>query len=170
MPTKEELSAWVKVALTKSYYDILRINKKAEAADVKKAFHRFALLVHPDQFADQDADVREAAAEAFKRGVEAYRVLGDEALRKRYDRALASGKIRIDPNAIEEKPAGPKVRTLEDSAKTARGKELARRADRQLVIRDFDQARVLLASAIQEEPYNEELSARMRDIYDLMAR
>jgi curved DNA-binding protein CbpA len=170
MPSKDELLGWVKVAATKSYYDILRVNKKSPPADIKKAFHRFALLVHPDQFSDQPLDVRAAASEAFKRGVEAYRVLSSDALRDRYNRGLAKGKLRLDEHAVSEPPPPPKERTLEDCALTKKGKELARRADRMVLVGKYDEARVLLATAIQEEPDNDELRERLHAVYQMMAR
>jgi len=170
MPSKDELVSWVKVAESKSYYDILRVNKKSSAAEIKKAFHKFALLVHPDQFSDQPTDVREAASEAFKRGVESYRVLSNEKLRQRYDRALAKGKIRLDEKSISEPPPAPKRKTIEQCARTQKGKELGRKADRMMVAGKLEEARVLTVTAQQEEPGNEELAACIRAIYEAMAR
>lgn len=167
MPTREELIAWVKVAATKNYYEILRVSSKTSPEDMKKAFHRFALLCHPDQFSDQPKEMQEAAAEVFKRGVEAYRVLGDAKLRERYDRALKRGKLRLDEKSVSERPAAPKVRTLEDMARTTRGKQFAVKADRMLLIGKIDEARVALVSALQEEPDNAELGAKLRHIYTL---
>src|SRR5450755_387278 len=108
MPSREELIQWVKVAETKNYYEILRVTAKTPAAEVKKAFHRFALLCHPDQFSDQPPDVSQAAAEAFKRGVEAYRVLSNATMRERYDRALSRGKKRLDDKALSDRPPPPR--------------------------------------------------------------
>jgi curved DNA-binding protein CbpA len=169
MPSQEELIAWVKVAETKTYYEILRVNSKAPADEVKKAFHRFALLCHPDQFSDQPKEVQAAAGEAFKRGVESYRVLSNAKLRERYDRTLARGNKRLDDKSLSDRPPPPKGKTLEQVARTARGKEHARKADRQLTIGKLEAARVLLVTAFQEEPDNEELGERLKLIYEALA-
>jgi curved DNA-binding protein CbpA len=161
MPSVDEFSTWVEVAKSKSYYEILRINRRATAADVKAAFHRFALVCHPDQFAGETVDIASAAAEAFKRGVEAYRVLSDDALRKRYDRALAKGKLRIDDKALSDPPPQPKEKPLEEVAQTQRGAARARKADRLLSSGKLSAARAELLSAIEQEPTNQELRERL---------
>lgn len=169
MASKEELIEWVKVAESKNYYQILRVNAKTPAEDVKKAFHRFALLCHPDQFAGQPPEIAAAAAEAFKRGVEAYRVLTNEKMRERYDRVLKRGKLRLDDKALSDRPPPPKGKTLEQVARTPRAKQIAVKADRLLSIGKLDEARVLLVTAYQQEPDNEELGERLRLIYEALA-
>jgi len=162
MPSVDEFSSWVEVAKSKSYYEILRINRRASGADVKAAFHQFALVCHPDQFAGEAPEIAGAAAEAFKRGVEAYRVLTDDALRKRYDRALARGKLRIDDKALSDPPPQPKGKPLEEVAQTQRGAAHARKADRLLSTGKLGAAHAELTSAVEQEPTNHELRERLR--------
>jgi curved DNA-binding protein CbpA len=161
MPSVDEFSSWVEVAKSKSYYEILRINRRASAADVKAAFHQFALVCHPDQFAGETPEVAGAAAEAFKRGVEAYRVLSDDALRKRYDRALSRGKLRIDEKALSDPPPRPKGKPLEEVAQTQRGAAHARKADRLLSAGKLGAAHDELTAAVEQEPANDELRERL---------
>lgn len=166
---EEELIEWVKVAETKNYYQILRVNSKTPPEDVKKAFHRFALLCHPDQFAGQPPELARAAAEAFKRGVEAYRVLSNDKMRDRYDRVLTRGKLRLDDKALSDRPPPPRGKTLEQVARTPKAKQIAMKADRLLTIGKLDEARVLLVTAYQQEPDNEELGERLKLIYEAIA-
>jgi curved DNA-binding protein CbpA len=168
-PKKENFVAWLKNVDKKSYYEILGIKQGATGADVKAAFHEFALLCHPDRYVDDEADLREAAAEAFKRGAEAYRVLSRPDVRARYDKALALGKKRFDEKSLDDKPPPPRGKTLEEVAKTPRGKAFAVKADRLLTLGKLEDARLQLVSALQNEPDNAELKDRLDLIYEALA-
>jgi molecular chaperone DnaJ len=61
----------------RDYYEVLGVGKSASADEVKKAFRRKAVELHPDK---QGGD-----EEKFKELNEAYEVLKDESKRKRYD-------------------------------------------------------------------------------------
>ncbi len=65
------------------YYEVLGIQRDAEAAAIKKAYRKLALEWHPDRH--QGAD-KEGAEETFKRISEAYEVLSDPEKREKYDR------------------------------------------------------------------------------------
>jgi hypothetical protein len=154
----------------KSYYDILRVGRDADAGAVKSAFHDFSLLYHPDRYVGAPPEEAEVASEIFKRGVEAYRCLSRKASRERYDKALARGKLRSGgtrPSTLPPPPAP--VRTLEDVARTPRAKQLALKADRLITIGKLDEARVALVSACQDEPDNTELAERLQIIYEVLA-
>ena len=70
----------------KNYYNILKIDKTASGSDIKKAYRKLALELHPDINTDKDAE------EKFKAINEAYAVLSDSAKRQVYDR---TGNIDI---------------------------------------------------------------------------
>src|SRR6185437_786772 len=61
----------------RDYYEVLGVGKSASADEVKKAFRRKAVELHPDK---QGGDETK-----FKEINEAYEVLKDESKRKRYD-------------------------------------------------------------------------------------
>ncbi len=61
----------------RDYYEVLGVGKSASADEIKKAFRRKAVELHPDK---QGGD-----EEKFKELNEAYEVLKDESKRKRYD-------------------------------------------------------------------------------------
>lgn len=64
----------------KDYYQILGVDKKASAEDIKSAYRKLAKKHHPDK---NPGD--KAAEEKFKQINEAYEVLGDAEKRKKYD-------------------------------------------------------------------------------------
>lgn len=65
----------------KDYYEVLGVNKGADAATIKKAYRKLAIKYHPDK------NPEDKSAEAkFKEAAEAYEVLSDEQKKARYDR------------------------------------------------------------------------------------
>jgi curved DNA-binding protein CbpA len=64
-----------------AYYDVLEIKPTATQAEIKKAYYLAAMKYHPDK----NLDNKEEAEKQFKKVAEAYQVLKDEELRKRYD-------------------------------------------------------------------------------------
>lgn len=70
-------------------YEILGVKKDATPAELRKAYHRRALVVHPDKAGKSKDD----DGKAFQALQEAYEVLKDPAKRKRYDR---TGSIESD--------------------------------------------------------------------------
>ena len=63
--------------MSKDYYNILGVDKKASKDEIKKAFYKLAQKHHPDK-----KDGNEAK---FKEANEAYQVLSDDAKRAKYD-------------------------------------------------------------------------------------
>jgi curved DNA-binding protein CbpA len=169
MADAPQIRSWVELAKTKNYYEILRLQLGASEGEIKAAFHQFALRFHPDQLVDEGEEVAAAAAELFKRGVEAYQVLGKPELRQRYDKELAKGRIRMDLDKKDSEPPPPTQRTLEMIALTPGGKKLAAKADRLLSIGKLEEARVQLTGAFQQEPGNAELHERIQLLYEALA-
>lgn len=67
------------------YYDILEVAPAATQAQIKTAYYKQSFLFHPDRNAGSDA-----ATARFSEISEAYTVLGNKSLRKKYDRGLLS--------------------------------------------------------------------------------
>ncbi len=74
----------------RDYYDVLGVEKNADANTVKKAYRKVALKYHPDRNPDN-----KDAEEKFKEAAEAYGVLSDEDKRARYNRF---GHAGVNPN------------------------------------------------------------------------
>ena len=66
--------------MKKDFYEILGINKNADAAEIKKAYRKKAIEYHPDKNpGDKEAE------EKFKLAAEAYEVLSDPQKKAKYD-------------------------------------------------------------------------------------
>merc|ERR1719456_568080 len=62
---------------TNKFYELLEVDKNANAADIKKAYRKLAVKHHPDKGGDP---------EVFKNITKAYEVLSDDEKRKTYDK------------------------------------------------------------------------------------
>jgi len=67
------------VCCGEDYYDLLGVKKNADNREIRKAFKKLALKLHPDKNSE------EGAHERFVKVNKAYEVLKDEQLRKKYD-------------------------------------------------------------------------------------
>lgn len=67
---------------TACFYDVLNIPKTANSKEIKKAYHKLSLIVHPDRVSDNQ---KELATEKFKILGKIHAVLQDESKRKLYD-------------------------------------------------------------------------------------
>ncbi|KAF8453150.1 DnaJ domain protein [Terfezia claveryi] len=79
------------------YYDALQVSPTATELEIKKAYRKLAIRLHPDKNpGDESAHVK------FQAISEAYQVLSNEDLRKQYDKY---GKERAVPDSGFEDPA-----------------------------------------------------------------
>jgi len=67
------------MATKRDYYEILGVDKKASADDIKSAYRKLAMQFHPDKNKSPDAE------EKFKEISESYAVLSDQNKRQQYD-------------------------------------------------------------------------------------
>jgi len=65
----------------RDFYEILGVQKNADAGAIKKAYRKIAMKYHPDRNPDD-----KAAEEKFKEAAEAYEVLSNDDKRAKYDR------------------------------------------------------------------------------------
>ncbi|RXN08820.1 dnaJ -like protein [Labeo rohita] len=68
-----------------AYYDILEVSPTATHAQIKTAYYKQSFIYHPDKNAGS-----EEAVFRFSQISEAYNVLGNKALRRKYDRGILS--------------------------------------------------------------------------------
>ena len=65
--------------MPRDHYEVLGVERTADETEIRKAFRRLARELHPDVNPAPEAEDR------FKELAEAYEVLSDEDLRKKYD-------------------------------------------------------------------------------------
>ncbi|MFU8767786.1 MAG: DnaJ domain-containing protein, partial [Candidatus Methanoperedens sp.] len=81
------------MATKRDYYEILGVDKKASADEIKKEYRKLAMKYHPDKNNSPDAE------EKFKEISEAYAVLSDQNKRQQYDQF---GHAGIDQRYSQE--------------------------------------------------------------------
>ena len=75
--------------MAEDYYQVLGVDKKASADDIKKAYRKLALKWHPDKNPNN-----KTAEEKFKKISEAYAVLSDTEKRQQYDQFGSTDRFR----------------------------------------------------------------------------
>lgn len=71
--------------IPRSFYEFLSVDQAASSLEIKKAYRRLSLVLHPDKNKAPDAETQ------FRQLVAIYEVLKDEERRKRYDDVLLNG-------------------------------------------------------------------------------
>nr|XP_057924637.1 dnaJ homolog subfamily C member 1 [Doryrhamphus excisus] len=71
--------------IPQTFYHFLMVEQDASAAEIKKAYRRLSLILHPDKNKDPNAESQ------FRQLVAIYEVLKDEERRRRYDDILLNG-------------------------------------------------------------------------------
>ncbi len=157
MAQAQTFHAWAQSIAAMDYYAILRVRPNATPLEIKKAFHEFALSCHPDRYVSDSKETRDAAAEVFKRGVEAYTVLSRPPLRTRYNEGLKAGKNRFNAHEVKKKEPD---RSCEALAETGKGRAHARRADVLISLGNHEGALAELREACLTERSNMNLRKR----------
>jgi len=80
----------------KTHYETLGVSRKADLAEIKKAYRKLTLQWHPDKHPG-DKEIEEK----FKHIVLAYEVLSDPVKRKGYDLGFDSKSGTFDPTTID---------------------------------------------------------------------
>lgn len=73
------------MAQKRDYYEVLGVDKKASADEIKSAYRKLALKWHPDRWVSGTDAEKKTAEENFKEAAEAYSILSDPDKRAKYD-------------------------------------------------------------------------------------
>ena len=162
---------WLAALDAVSYYDLFRIGKTATPDELRHAFHSFAESFHPDVHNWRHPSEQAAIGYIFKRGTEAYRVLSDPELRRRYDEALAGGILRPEnlivdlegPRSKSMSATNPSAR-LVDKVRTPGARPFVLRAEELMKKGDPKQAKIQLVMAMHMDPKNPALEAYAKQL------
>ncbi len=101
----EEFLARLSAATT--HYEVLKVDDKAQSAEIKHAYYEIARRYHPDKFRQQAASSMHALLDsAFARITQAYETLTDDKRRKSYD-----SKLRARAKTKDFAQTAPKANT-----------------------------------------------------------
>lgn len=168
----------------RDYFALLHLHRPTSLDDVpddeqvRRAFRAFALECHPDRFEGAEDEVQSAATMLFARGAEAYRVLLDPLLRRRYTRVLLEEHtLRIAQEELALSTRAPKgqaeVQTSQrvvDLVRSRAAEPFATRADELLDRGELKQARLQLQLAVAKDPGNPRLSERLAALEQDLAK
>jgi DnaJ-class molecular chaperone len=148
------------------YYTLLGLTRTASVDEIRSAFHRFAREHHPDNFIGSHEEA-ERHTLRYQEASEAYRVLLDPTKRRLYDAGLEKGQVRYDEDRARERrftlrPAGGVV------VRSTKARTFFTRAHRAMKTGDWPQAKLNLQLALQNEPDNEELKAKLEEVLERM--
>jgi curved DNA-binding protein CbpA len=147
------------------YYSLLQVAHDANADQVRHAFHAFAARYHPDRFQGAGAEEAkvERAAQIYRRGAEAYRVLCDPVRRRQYDQGLVQGRMRFDPNA-KQPEAPPMLGTWPIKVKTPLARPFAVKAEQLYKAGDYGNCKTNLKLALQKDKGNAQIELLLKDV------
>lgn len=154
----------------KTHYDVLGLDRSADADAIKKAFRREIARYHPDKVIHLGAEFQEMAATRAAELTVAYKTLTDSALRQEYDASIDAG---LPPPHLPQTPPPEPPRqeryqppTVEDIRRDTpppptggKGRFAAERADRDLILKRAIAGRVM---AIVESLYGKLLTPVVR--------
>jgi curved DNA-binding protein CbpA len=113
----------------KTHYELLGLDRGAPAEDIKRAFRREIARYHPDKVQHLGVEFQEIAATRAAELTEAYRVLMDEAERKKYDAVLAAPPAPAHAPAATAATAAPSTPTPATAPQPPSPGQEARRDD-----------------------------------------
>jgi DnaJ-class molecular chaperone len=78
-----------------SYYQLLRVDPKADVRTIRASYYKIATQLHPDRYQSLvDAGTRDRLETIYARITEGYRVLTNREKRDAYDAGLTKGRLR----------------------------------------------------------------------------
>jgi len=147
-----ELRALASIVEDLDYYQLLEVEPRATAVDVRNAYHAVARRFHPDRLRHEGSDVVATAERVAKRVSEAYAVLRDPRRRKVYDQQRASGDRRLQ--LVEGGAQANRQVSDERRGRTPNGRRYITLANQDLTRDDLKNARQNLQMALTFEPDN----------------
>jgi len=144
-----------------NYYEALGLSQDATSQEIKEAFYRAVSYYHPDYYSNVDAEFKKQIYYIFKRMNEAYRALTQPDDRKRYDKGLKKGKLRLETQNRLQKRKKKAIDTL----KTSGAKEFYKSAMTAMKSGDLKKAKLNFEMALNlEGGRHKMLEKRLNDL------
>jgi DnaJ-class molecular chaperone len=150
------------------YYQLLKVEKSAAPADIKRAFYQESRTYHPDRFFHlKDTVLKEKVTDLFKRVTEAYFVLRDDTKRKKYvvdisgpDRAQ---KLRFTEASETETKQAVKKEQEEQIGTHPKGRQFYQTAMKEMEGERWASAERNLKMALTFEPQNARYKEKLNE-------
>jgi len=153
--SKIELETISRLMRSLNYYQILKISPVATEDEIREAFHREAVLFHPDQYAFQtEAVIQALAKDAYQKVVEAYRTLSTREKRMAYDASLNPTGNSIDEESTVDENAITSVKKRPNWANSGPGEKFFKLAEQAMQAGDPRTALMNIGIAIGSDPNN----------------
>lgn len=159
------------------YFQILKVQKRASPAEIKRAFYKGSRAYHPDRFYQlTDLALKEKINLVYKRMTEAYYVLRDDAKRDRYVAEIEgperAKKLRFTEVSETETKIAAKKQAEEQIGTTAKGRQFYAAGLAEIEAQRWSAAERSLKMAVTYEPtnarYKEKLAEAQQKIYEEM--
>ncbi|CAL8273008.1 unnamed protein product [Merluccius merluccius] len=100
------------------YYEVLEVSPSATHAQIKTAYYKQSFRHHPDRNPDPDGE-EGGATRRFSDVTEAYHVLGNAALKKRYDRGILTSSDLLPAGSSSGGHGPPTKETTSETTQTS---------------------------------------------------
>ena len=159
------------------YFQILKVQKGASPAEIKRAFYKGSRAYHPDRYYQlTDLALKEKINLVYKRMTEAYYVLRDDAKRTRYvaeiDGPERAKKLRFTEASETETKIAAKKQAEEEIGTTPKGRQFYAAGIAEIEAQRWSAAERSLKMAVTYEPsnalYKEKLAEAQQKIYEEM--
>jgi hypothetical protein len=157
------------------YFELLKLPKTATPDEIKAAFYRESRQYHPDRFFQlQDEALKERVHEVYKRIIEAYAALRDDAKRAKYltdvtgpERAV---RLRFTEAAEAESKQAQRRAMEEQLGQTAKGRQFFQNAQADLEAGRLAAAERNLKMALTFEPQNARFKSALADVQQRLSQ
>ena len=158
-----EIMALARILDELDYYELLQVERGAEASAIKRAYHTCSRNFHPDANRHLEGEVGEAARRIAMRVSEAYAILRDPRRRHTYDQRLSDGKSARVQLGEARAEAGRRD-SAERMGRTAQGRQFYKLAEAALAKKDWSAAANNLQTALTFEPDNVSFREQLAEV------
>jgi hypothetical protein len=172
-----QLDALLAEMEAQDYFQVLKVQKGASPAEIKRAFYQGSRAYHPDRYYQlPDQALKEKINLVYKRMTEAYYVLRDDAKRTRYVAEIEGPerdkKLRFTEASETETKLAAKKQAEEEIGTTPKGRQFYAAGLAEIEAQRWSAAERSLKMAVTYEPsnarYKEKLAEAQQKIYEEM--
>jgi hypothetical protein len=166
-----ELKARLEGIEDKTYYQVLGLPPDVPHHRLQKAYDVLSKRYHPDRYSKYRSEkwgkaIHELTTNLYKEMTEAYGILSDRKLRKKYDRVMQEGGVRLDSEDMPSDDRGPK--SLEALGKTSGSRKFLKLAQTDLASGNLSGALQNLQFAQSMESDNRDIAEKIEEIKQKM--